>query len=88
MLTETLRRTTYVQGGTKIEQEHTFTHAPMETDDGPKCAHCRMVTNGDLYLVSWPCPAARCVELQENLERVRAHLQYVVVNRNETGNAQ
>jgi hypothetical protein len=64
----TMRRITFVQGGKKIEQEHTFTHEPMDTLEGVVCRHCRMVTNGDLYCVPWPCPTVRDAELCEIIE--------------------
>lgn len=80
-ITTTLWRTTHIGDGKTQEQTHTFTHEPMDTSDGTKCSHCRMVTNGDLYMVSWPCPSVLVEEERLEANRVRHHLQHAIAER-------
>lgn len=87
-VTTTINDTTYVRGGKKVARSRTFEHVPMETENGVVCRHCRIVQNGDLSCVPWPCAfvmledaTVRAAMLDENLLRVQGHLQHMAIQR-------
>jgi hypothetical protein len=69
-ITTTLTRTTHVGGGKTRNETHTFAHEPMEMGDGVVCKACRMVVNGDLYCVPWPCAVVRDTVIRERAARL------------------